>query len=254
VAQGLVIVNADDWGLSEAVTDAILRCFEAGGITSASAMVWMPDSERAASLSRERGLPSGLHLNLDCAFAPGNAPQSVCSAQERIIPWFASPRRYRNLSYNASRPFRRSLDTTIEAQLDEFRARYGREPTHIDGHHHVHMAWNVLASKAIPDGAAMRTTRRQERASLPVRALRSLRVRWLRHRFRTTDYFYDLRRFGLADGMSGRTDLGLLQAIGAHTVEVMAHPAARDEFELLCSEEWSRLTGLVSTGSFDDLR
>ena len=202
VAQGFVIVNADDFGLSDVVTDAILRCFEAGAITSASAMVWMPDSERAASFAREQAVPSGLHLNLDTAFTDGNAPQSARTAQERVTPWFDSPRRHHIGSYNPSRAFRRALDTSIEAQLDEFRARHDCEPTHIDGHHHVHLAWNVLTSKAIPDGTAVRTTRRMETTSVALRALRSVRERWLRHRFRSTDYFYDLRWLAFPNGHS----------------------------------------------------
>lgn len=254
VAQGLVIVNADDWGLSDAVSDAILGCYEARAITSVSAMVWMSDSERAASVARERGLPSGLHLNLDGAFADESVSQSVRRAQERVTPWFACPSRHHIGSYNASRAFRRSLDTTIEGQLEEFRFRYGREPTHIDGHHHVHLAWNVLTSKAIPDGVAMRTTRRIGTAPLPARTLRSVRERWLRHRFRTTDHFYDLRWLGLTNGRPGHISPGLVSTFGLRTVEVMAHPVADEEFELLCSYEWSRLIDSVPTGSFDDLR
>jgi hypothetical protein len=49
---GLLIVNADDWGGSEATTDAILATFEAGRITSTSGMVHMPDSDRAAEIAR----------------------------------------------------------------------------------------------------------------------------------------------------------------------------------------------------------
>jgi chitin disaccharide deacetylase len=253
LAQGFVIVNADDFGLSAVVTDAILSCFEAGVITSASTMVWMTDSERASSLGREQGLPSGLHLNLDSAFEDARAPHLAQNAQERIMPWFCSTGRHHIVSYNTSHAFRRSLDTSIEFQLDEFRARYGCEPTHIDGHHHVHLAWNVLTSKAIPDGMAMRTTRRSESASPPLRALRSLRERWLRHRFRTTEYFYDFLWLAGPDRRAGSANLDVLSRVGSRTVEVMAHPGAADEFGLLCSQPWSRLIGALPTGSFADL-
>src|SRR5437868_14435949 len=40
-------LNADDWGRSGAETDAALRCYKGGRITSVSAMVFMQDSERA---------------------------------------------------------------------------------------------------------------------------------------------------------------------------------------------------------------
>ena len=54
---GLVIINADVLGLDVATTDAILDCFRADRITSASAMVWMSDSQRAASLAEECEIP-----------------------------------------------------------------------------------------------------------------------------------------------------------------------------------------------------
>ena len=248
-----MIVNADDFGLSAVVTDAILSCFEAGVITSASTMVWMTDSVRASSLGREQGLPSGLHLNLDSVFADPRAPQLAQNAQERIMPWFCSPGRHHIVSYNTSLAFRRSLDTSIKFQLDEFRARYGCEPTHVDGHHHVHLAWNVLTSKAIPDGTAMRTTRRLESAPPPLRALRLLRERWLRHRFRTTEYFYDFLWLACPHGRAESANLDVLNQVDSRTVEVMAHPGVPDEFGLLCSEPWSRLIEALPTGSFADL-
>jgi predicted glycoside hydrolase/deacetylase ChbG (UPF0249 family) len=57
-------VNADDWGGYPEMTDATLRCFQAGAISSTTAMVYMRDSERAAELARASGIPTGLHLNL----------------------------------------------------------------------------------------------------------------------------------------------------------------------------------------------
>src|SRR5437588_264599 len=38
----MIIINADDWGRSEAETDIALRCFKAGRITSVTAMVLVP--------------------------------------------------------------------------------------------------------------------------------------------------------------------------------------------------------------------
>ena len=59
----MLIINADDFGRSVAETDAALRCYIAGRITSVSAMVFMADSERAAELAKENELDVGLHLN-----------------------------------------------------------------------------------------------------------------------------------------------------------------------------------------------
>ncbi|TMP94577.1 MAG: ChbG/HpnK family deacetylase [Verrucomicrobia bacterium] len=55
----MLIINADDWGRSLAETDAALRCYKAGRITSVSAMAFMADSERAAELGKELSLRTG---------------------------------------------------------------------------------------------------------------------------------------------------------------------------------------------------
>ncbi|PYL02866.1 MAG: chitooligosaccharide deacetylase, partial [Verrucomicrobia bacterium] len=64
----MLIINADDWGCSVAETDAALRCYKGGRITSVSAMVFMEDSERAAELAKENELDVGLHLNFTDKF------------------------------------------------------------------------------------------------------------------------------------------------------------------------------------------
>ena len=67
-ANRMLIINADDWGRSVAETDAALRCYKGGRITSVSAMVFMEDSERAAELAKENELDVGLHLNFTDEF------------------------------------------------------------------------------------------------------------------------------------------------------------------------------------------
>lgn len=60
-----LIVNADDIGYTEAVTDTILACHDRGIVTSATLMVNMPAARYAAQAStRHPELSIGLHLNL----------------------------------------------------------------------------------------------------------------------------------------------------------------------------------------------
>jgi len=70
---GALIINADDWGLDRSTTDRILECANRRVISSASGMVFMEDSERAAGLAREHRIDIGLHLNLTEAFSARNA-------------------------------------------------------------------------------------------------------------------------------------------------------------------------------------
>src|SRR5262245_18770044 len=70
-----LLVNADDFGLCESVNDAIVRCLEAGRISSTSLLVNAPAT--AAALHYAAGHPEysiGLHFNLTdfSALGPGS--------------------------------------------------------------------------------------------------------------------------------------------------------------------------------------
>src|SRR5207237_1102009 len=80
----VLIVNADDWGRSVAETDSALRCYQAGRITSVSAMVFMGDSMRAAKLAKDHQLDDvELHLN----FSEEHAGRYASSAELLLFAW-----------------------------------------------------------------------------------------------------------------------------------------------------------------------
>lgn len=61
----MLVVSADDLGLSEAVDRGILAAHRDGVVRSTSLLVTFPRSEAAAALARvERGLEVGLHIDL----------------------------------------------------------------------------------------------------------------------------------------------------------------------------------------------
>ncbi|MDT0266824.1 ChbG/HpnK family deacetylase [Streptomyces sp. DSM 44915] len=61
-----LVVQADDHGACPAVSDGILRCFQAGVVTQASVIVPAPDAPRAIAAALAAGLPLGAHLALLC--------------------------------------------------------------------------------------------------------------------------------------------------------------------------------------------
>src|SRR5436305_1691888 len=85
----MLIINADDWGRCTAETDAAMACFQVGGLQSVSAMVFMEDSERAASLAKEVGIDVGLHLNLNQSFTRKPKSEALTKAHERIVRFMA---------------------------------------------------------------------------------------------------------------------------------------------------------------------
>src|ERR1700722_13645174 len=85
--KGILIVNADDWGRNRETTERISECIFRGAVSSTSAMVFMEDSERAATVAQERGIDAGLHLNLTTAFSAAPCSASLADHQQRLAKY-----------------------------------------------------------------------------------------------------------------------------------------------------------------------
>lgn len=249
---GLLIVNADDWGLNRTTTDAGVRCAEAGRITSATAMVYMEDSDRAATLAKSAGLPVGLHLNLSDEFTDERTPTDVRARQARLIPYFQPTSRRRLMRCVYDPRIRADAEQCIADQLVRFEELYGTPPTHIDGHQHVHLCPNVLFARTLPKATKMRSgLERFERERSPLGAIRRLRRRLISMRFSSTDYLFDISE---VDPRTGGTEPPTkLRLADSASVEVMAHPGFDHELERLCSDEWGEALRHRRLGSFADL-
>ncbi len=233
-ADGLLIVNADDWGAFRAGTDAIESCFEAGAISSASAMVHMADSRRAASIASQRERPIGLHLNLTQEFDAPHVPGPVGERQRRLLGHFSDLRRRRWL-LSADPRVHRLVRSAIEDQLEEFHRLYGRAPTHVDSHHHVHVCPDVFLSRAMAPGLRVRQTLSPPPGAGPGNPARRLKHGVLAWRFITTDRFWRARETSGAGSVPIAT---AVEHARREPVEVMVHPSFPDELEALRSEAW----------------
>jgi chitin disaccharide deacetylase len=233
-----LIINADDMGASRSTTDPVLECFAAGVITSASAMVWMTDSERAARLAHERGLPVGLHLNFTLPFAGGDVPDEVRARQLGLTAVFGTKGRGDQAGGRVADG--ELIAAALADQLRRFRELFG-EPTHLDGHHHVHVHSAVL-------GHLPRTL--PIRPPLSTIAKRTFGQRWLLRRFRRPDACLAFERVHPALGGEG---LGVLAQACRRTVEVMVHPTQQREHEALLSSDWRIALAELTLGSYRDL-
>lgn len=132
-----LIVNADDFGLSPAVNQAVVRSHQEGILTSASLMVNEPGAEEAVRLARENPrLGVGLHLTLllgRAALPPTVIPGLVNVRGE----FWRSPVRA-GWDYYFQRRLRPQLRAEIQAQFDKFRAT-GLPLDHVNGHLHLHL-------------------------------------------------------------------------------------------------------------------
>ena len=240
----MLIINADDLGHSEAETDAALTCFHAGRISSASLMVFMPDSERAARLAQVSKLDVGLHLNFTEPFTASGCSSRLVAAQASLVR-FLRGNRYAQLVYNPA--LRQQFAESYRAQTIEFARLFGAPPSHIDGHHHMHLCANLLFSRLVPANTKMRRNHSfgpGEKSGLN-RLYRRAVDRWLARRYRLPDYFFDLGQVV----QSQRLDRVLALA-QTGTVEVMTHPIMAAESELLLSQAFSAALRALELGSY----
>jgi predicted glycoside hydrolase/deacetylase ChbG (UPF0249 family) len=124
-----LIVNADDFGMSRGVNDAIARAHEEGILTSASLLVRHPLAEEAAAYAQAHPeLSVGLHVDLG---------EWVYSADGG---WTALYERAAD----------GDIAREVSEQLAEFRRLMGRDPTHVDSHQHVHWSRGSRRSESSP--------------------------------------------------------------------------------------------------------
>jgi predicted glycoside hydrolase/deacetylase ChbG (UPF0249 family) len=115
-----LVVNADDFGCSEAVNRGVAEAHERGIVTSASLMVRWDAADTAAAYARSRPqLGIGLHLDLgEWVYRDGT--------------WVALYERVDLRDLHA-------VSEELDHQLWTFERLLGRPPTHIDSHQHVHL-------------------------------------------------------------------------------------------------------------------
>jgi chitin disaccharide deacetylase len=120
MADRALIVNADDFGLSSGVNAGVARTHEEGILTSASLMVRQAGAEEAAAYARAMpALGVGLHVDLGEWVRQDGAWTPVYE----VVPINDDPH---------------AVEAEVHAQLAQFRALTGSEPTHLDSHQHVH--------------------------------------------------------------------------------------------------------------------
>ena len=80
-----IIINADDFGITRAVSDAIINVYQNRSLTSTSLMVNMPAAEYAAALAKERPeLGVGLHFNITEG-CPLSSEMDIINQEKRLF-------------------------------------------------------------------------------------------------------------------------------------------------------------------------
>lgn len=233
-----VIVNADDFGFSAGVTDAIIDSHRRGILTSTTLMCTMPDAERAASMAKELpGLGVGIHLCL--TQGTPKSPHVKLIASPSIHGRSASldqsvPSLIRKVQF--SRAARDEALQEWRAQI-EWALAAGIKPTHLDSHKHIHH-WPALGKIAIElakqyNIGAIRCAREIRLDDLACgmgyRVLSRLAGRLScaaeAAGIATTDWFYGLAATG---NFSEEHWLAIIKKLPAGIGEIMVHPGRVD--------------------------
>jgi len=139
----MIIINADDFGFSKGVNEAIVSCFDSGIISSASVMTNMDSFEDAVGYIVERDLKNkvGFHFNITQGM-PLSEPIKRC---KRFCDSSGNFIYKRNLALILSCKEISAISIEFETQLLKL-LKAGIVPTHVDSHHHVHTEFFVLLS------------------------------------------------------------------------------------------------------------
>lgn len=150
----LLIVNADDFGLSKGQNYGIIEACRNGIVTSTTALVNGQAIDHAVQLSRdEPSLAIGMHFVLTMGkpltAMPGLTRDGV------LGKWIWQ------LAEEGALPLE-EITQELASQYLRFIELFGRKPTHLDSHHHVHMfpqIFPIVAKFAAEEGIALRIDR-----------------------------------------------------------------------------------------------
>jgi hopanoid biosynthesis associated protein HpnK len=132
-----LVVNADDFGRSDSINQAVVRAHREGILTTASLMVNEPACAKAVELARQNpGLGVGLHLTLLCGRS-ALPYDSIPGLVDREGNFTNNPAGA-GFRYYFLRQLRDQLRSEIQAQFQRFRAT-GLQLDHVNGHLHLHL-------------------------------------------------------------------------------------------------------------------
>ena len=238
----LLIVNADDFGLTVAVSDAILRAHDDGIVTSTSLLTLAPGFDKTVSLLQDApALGKGAHLAAVGEDPPLLSAREIPTLVDRNGRLRDSWRQFLPLAA-ARRIDPDDLRREFRAQLDRITGE-GVAIDHIDTHQNLHL-WPMVQRVVMELGdqhgvQAIRVTR-SSASSVVGRTVRRLATR-LEDECDRRGWTYPDDGTGLDE--AGHLDLGaMVGALGrlaaregakpVRSVELATHPGAHGDDDL----------------------
>jgi hopanoid biosynthesis associated protein HpnK len=240
-----LILNADDFGLTRGVNEAVIRAHREGILTSATLMATSRAFDHAvAGAKAQPGLGVGCHLVL-VGGAPVSPPDEIPSLVDatgrfpRTLPEFVA-----RVTSGSVRS--RDIERELRAQIDKI-CRAGIDPSHVDTHKHTHahpVVMNALGRVA-RDMAITRVRRPAEDLAASWHTQSTAKRSWSRlasaaavravtpwfeslarkYGLRTPDHFLGLAMTGRLSAAALRQ---LIDTLPDGTSEIMLHPGICD--------------------------
>jgi len=240
-----IIVNADDFGYSLSINEAIRLCFSAGYISKTTVMANMPAFEDAFNIAKANNflLNVGLHLNLfEGTPLTEQMKNNTSFCDKNGIFHTGFHHSYKRLYL--SKKDRVCAGIEIEAQILKY-LQIGFLPNHIDSHHHIHtnlaLVFTIIDLAKKYNFKSMRTIRNllssNERFMHAKLLYKKVINRFIRRSFVTTDWMGSYPDF--SNNYQGKG-----------TVEIMVHPIIKHE-ELI-DEEYN--AGVAYDYKFSDFK
>ena len=259
-----LIINADDFGSSTQVNEAVERAHTKGVLTSTTLMTNMSCFEEAVAIARRLPrLGVGVHLNLFKSGPVSDDSQVQCLVNSQG-EFRHSPRMLAFL-VTFSNKIRKAIKIEMSAQIQKL-FNSDLNPTHLDSHKHIHWfgavypivcslarkfdihavrnCWEPAAHSNVPWPLSTTEGKRQAKRLRKMAILNRL-------------YDSELLRTQATYGLThiGRIDTNFFKAVSLYTpdgtAELMTHPANEDdladsgrlfkmnrkaEFEALCDD------------------
>lgn len=139
-----LLINADDFGLSEKVNTAIDFCIRNNLIQRATLMVNMPETLKAVELTKKNNYFNkiGLHINLieGIPLTLNIKKTSFCNENGEFNKKFFKKLKNR---FFLNKNERKVVEEEIEEQIKKF-IELGFKPSHIDSHQHSHINISIF--------------------------------------------------------------------------------------------------------------
>ena len=224
-----LIINADDFGLSHSVNEAILESFHKGFITNTTLMVNMPGVDEAVEKAKMEGFWNrvGLHINL-FEGTPINRNldrfAEIHDQMGRAKYWAHGVKRF------YLRPsLRKEIKKEVELQIEKF-MDYQPQCKHVDSHGHFHTNYSVWhLCKELFQKYGFESTRLSRNLVAGEPKLKGLYKGFYNKDVKkslsfSTDFFGNFRDYkafyenGMLDKLSGKNSC----------IELMCHPVYED--------------------------